>query len=371
MRLLLSPISGDKTQANQGAWDYWIVRTNSTGVKIWDKRFGGLEDDFATCMDLTADGGYLIGGYSKSNPGGDKTEPCQGNWDYWVVKVNDQGGKVWDKTFGGNYTDWLFTMTKTSDGGFMLGGQSFSEVSGDKSEPNTDPTPAGSDRWMVKINSAGTKQWDRTFGGSEIEDISNVVQTADGGYLISGESYSPADGEKTEPNLGVEQTWVVKTDSIGVFEWDKTIFTYGHDEAGSALPFRDDCFIVVNFTQADTGGYVTEMSRGVGDYWMAKFCKDDPSSTIEIDALNNNWTLYPNPVEDLMVVKSKSLFPDLCTLEITDLNGRLLVSKQIVKSSSTDTAISLDVQNLPVGMYFCRIKDSKAFRTLKFIKIEY
>ncbi len=364
-----SGISGDKTQLNQGSWDYWVVRTNSLGIKIWDKRFGGLEDDFSTCMAKTADGGYVIGGYSKSNQGGDKSEPCQGNWDYWIVKINDQGTKIWDKTYGGNYTDWLFTMTKTSDNGFLLGGQSFSEVSGDKTEPNTDPTPAGSDRWIVKLNASGNKQWDHTFGGSEIEDISSVVQTSDGGYLLGGESYSPADGQKTETNLGPEQTWVVKTDSAGLFLWDKTIFTYGHDEVGSVLPFRNDCFVVVNFTQADTGGYITEMSRGVGDYWISKYCMDNPTAVYENNA-SDNWTLFPNPVNDVLMVSNEFIKPGDAVLEISDIHGEILYQKSIAVTTKNERLISVETNYLAAGMYFCRIVINGEITVLKFIKTD-
>lgn len=363
-----SGISGDKTQDNQGSWDYWVVRTNSTGVKIWDKRFGGLEDDFATCMDRTADGGYLIGGYSKSNQGGDKTQPCQGNWDYWVVKINDQGNLVWDKTFGGNYTDWLFDMTATQDGGFLLGGQSFSEATGDKSEPNNDPTPAGSDYWMVKIDAAGNKQWDRTYGGTQIDDISHVEQTADGGYMLSGESYSPADGDKTEPNLGIEQTWVIKTDTSGLFEWDKTVFTLGHDELGTAIPYDEDCFIVVNFTQADTGGYITEMTRGLGDFWMVKLCKDDPSSVQENDE-NNSLKLYPNPVSSHLYVEVKTTKEESIQIEISDLQGKIILTKKAFVSPQNNI-IEIDTGTLNSGAYFCRINNDESVRYQKFIKLE-
>ncbi len=363
-----SGISGDKTQVNQGSWDYWVVRTNSLGVKIWDRRFGGLDDDFATCMDRTADGGYIIGGYSKSDVGGDKTQPCQGNWDYWVVKINDQGNKVWDKTFGGNYTDWLFALTVTQDGGFLLGGQSFSEASGDKTEPNHDATPSGSDYWIVKINASGTKQWDRTFGASQIEDISRVVQTSEGGYMLSGESYSPADGDKTESNLGIEQTWVVKTDSAGIIEWDKTVFTLGHDEAGTAVPYDDDCFVVVNFTQADTGGYVTNMSRGVGDYLMVKLCKDDPLFVNEIDEINL-INLFPNPVTTHLNIELKSTKEELIQIELLDVQGKIMLAKNVALSTQNNI-IELDTRTLPSGVYFCKISDSAQVRYRKFVKVE-
>ena len=355
-----SGISGDKSQANQGAWDYWLVKTNASGVKVWDRRFGGLEDDFVTASCLTADGGILVGGYSKSNPGGDKTQPCQGNWDYWVVKVNAQGNKVWDKTFGGNYTDWLFDMILVSDGGFLLGGQSFSEATGDKTEPNHDPTPAGSDYWMVRLDAAGNKLWDRTFGGSEIEDISRVVELSDGGFLVSGESYSPADGNKTEPNLGIEQTWVVKTDSVGTFLWDKTIFTIGHDELGTAIPSGPNCFVVVNLTMADSGGYVSENSKGNGDYWMVKLCNTptgiaDPLQTQE-------WKVFPNPGGNEIHVMTSG--DDAVTISITDASGRIVYQRESIDAIPGEEII-IDTSEIHQGFYLITMLGSDGIRNTK------
>ncbi|MFM7902771.1 MAG: hypothetical protein ACKPAD_12405, partial [Bacteroidota bacterium] len=114
------------------------------GNKIWDKRYGGTDDDFATSIVINQNGGILIGGYSQSLAGGDKSQFCQGQWDYWVVRIDMNGNLLWERTFGGNYTDWLFDMTATSDGGYVLAGQSFSENTGDKTEPNHDPTPSSS-----------------------------------------------------------------------------------------------------------------------------------------------------------------------------------------------------------------------------------
>jgi hypothetical protein len=84
----LSGISGDKTQASQGDFDYWIVKTDAGGVKQWDARFGGSIDDVLTSLQQTADGGYILGGYSYSGISGDKTQASQGLTDYWIVKTD-------------------------------------------------------------------------------------------------------------------------------------------------------------------------------------------------------------------------------------------------------------------------------------------
>ena len=83
-----SGISGDKTQGSQGSSDFWLVKTDSNGVKQWDERFGGTSVDQLTCLQLTADGGCILGGVSFFGAGGDKSQPSQGNSDYWIIKID-------------------------------------------------------------------------------------------------------------------------------------------------------------------------------------------------------------------------------------------------------------------------------------------
>ncbi|MBL0053995.1 MAG: T9SS type A sorting domain-containing protein [Bacteroidetes bacterium] len=156
-----------------------------------------------------------------------------------------------------------------------MGGTSNSGISGDKTQPSWGVY----DYWVVKIDSLGIKQWDKRFGGTgEDEGIGYISQTIDGGFLLSGDSYSPISGDKTENNLGPEQTWVIKTDALGNKQWDKTVFTNGHDEGGLAIKTKDGCFALANYTYAGIGGDKTQASQGSWDYWIIKFC--DTTSAI-------------------------------------------------------------------------------------------
>ncbi|HRC32318.1 MAG TPA: hypothetical protein PK736_02625 [Bacteroidia bacterium] len=265
-----SGISGDKTQPSWGSYDFWIVKISSLGNKQWDKRFGGASDDILYSLQQTTDGGYILGGYSWSGISGDKTQPSWGVRDYWILKIDSLGNKQWDKRFGGTSIDWLNSLQQTTDGGYILGGMSNSGISGDKTQPAWGNSV---DYWIVKIDSLGIKQWDKRFGGtSDDEGIGYISQTIDGGFLLSGDSYSPISGDKTENNLGPEQTWVIKTDALGNKQWDKTVFTNGHDEGGLAIKTKDGCFALANYTYAGIGGDKTQASQGSWDYWIIKFC---------------------------------------------------------------------------------------------------
>lgn len=201
-----SPISGDKSQASRGGNDYWVVRVDADGVKQWDRRFGGTGHDWCRVVRATPDGGFILGGLSASGAGGDKTQASRGGSDYWVVKIAANGNKQWDRRFGGSGSDELTDLILTSDGGYLLAGSSNSGANGDKTEASR----GGFDYWIVKINSAGDKQWDRRYGGSGDDRLNAVLQTSDGGFLLTGYSSSGIGGDKSQASRGGQDYWIVK-----------------------------------------------------------------------------------------------------------------------------------------------------------------
>jgi len=291
--LARSGIGGNKTQANWdtsgNSPDYWIVKTDSLGNLQWDMTIGGTNGEVLRSIQQTIDSGFIIGGYSVSGIGGNKTQPIWGipntYYDFWIVKTDFLGNIQWDKDFGGMDDDRLYSLKQCSDGGYFLGGLSRSGVGGDKSLPTWGPYP-DQDYWVIKIDSLGNKLWEKDFGGSGLEDeFGNVSLTADGGYLIAGTSYSQLSGDKSENNLGFEQSWILKTDSIGNKKWDKTLFTNAHDETGLAFQTTDGCYAFANLTHGSIAGDKTEMGRGYEDYWIVKFCDNIPTAAAHAPSL--------------------------------------------------------------------------------------
>ncbi|MBX7141223.1 MAG: hypothetical protein K1X63_09110 [Chitinophagales bacterium] len=189
-------------------------------AKQWDVRFGGTDDDGLAFLLQTADGGYIFGGGASSGISGDKT---QSNWDtvgsngyytadYWIVKTDSDGIKQWDARFGGTDNDFLYCLQQTADKGYILTGSSSSGISGNK----TQESQGGYDYWIVKTDSMGVKQWDARFGGLN-DDFAHFVQLAsDGGYILGGYSDSGIGGDKTQECQGMQDYWIVKTDSNGI-----------------------------------------------------------------------------------------------------------------------------------------------------------
>ncbi|QRR00777.1 CBM96 family carbohydrate-binding protein [Dyadobacter sandarakinus] len=282
-----SGISGEKSQPNRGPaaqtpytfGDYWIVKIGADGSKQWDRTLGGDSQDQLTTIITTSDGGYLAGGTSWSNVSGEKSQDAwndqasDGNKrkDYWIVKLAADGTKQWDKTIGGTVTDDLKSMAQTSDGGYILAGNSNSSNSGDKSQRSKGLT----DFWVVKITADGTKEWDKAIGGSLQERVASVKQTADGGYILAGTSSSPVSTSKSAERRGNADYWLVKLSSDGTKQWDKAYGGSNIDECTAVTVTADGGYLLGGTSSSLKSGEKSENSRrGSYDYWIVKVTSD-------------------------------------------------------------------------------------------------
>ncbi len=263
-------VAGNTYNTNNNP-DYGIIKVSSEGVKLWFKTFGGDKYDFATSIISTSDGGFVIAGSSTSGVSGDKTMANKSNIkpdenpDYWIVKVDANGKKMWDKTFGGNKSDYAQTIISTSDGGYIVGGKSDSDISGDKSEMNRG---VGNDYWIVKLSSDGQKIWDKTIGGTSNDELNSITVSNDGGVVILGTSFSTVSGDKTiTTNKQGSDYWVVKIDDKGQKLWDKSFGNNNtNNDAKSIITTDEGSYILSGTTQnAEKNGL-----KGISEVYILK-----------------------------------------------------------------------------------------------------
>ncbi len=282
-------ISGDKTQNTWGAEDYWIIKIDSLGNKQWDKDFGTANQDYLRCVSQTPDGGYLIGGNTDAGISGDKTQNSKGLTDYWIIKTDSLGNKEWDRGFGGNDQDYFSWLDVTTDGGFIIGGSSYSQISGDKSQNSWGYILNGytndGDFWILKLDAAGNKLWDKDLGGDGGDYLSRFSVTADDGYLLSGVSSSDIGGDKTEVNYGSVEMWMLKLNFFGNKQWDKTARTgtcYSYTQTAFAVQTKSGCYVMAENLDFDIGGDKTQNNWGntSEDFWSIKFCDTTIASPI-------------------------------------------------------------------------------------------
>jgi hypothetical protein len=261
-----SGISGNKTQPCWGNLDYWIVKLDASGTMQWDKRFGGVDQDVLNAVQQTSDGGYILGGYSDSQANGDKTQTSRGFNDYWIVKTDSLGNKIWDKRYGGANDDLLNALNQTADGGYILAGYSGSGISGDKTQANR----GYHDYWIVRTDSIGTVLWDKDFGGTDYDFLTNLLITNDGGFLLGGSSSSPAGPDKTQNVWGANDIWLVKTDSLGNKQWDTDYGGVDYDQVNSFCKTSDGGYMLGCYSASNISGNKTQNTWGQGDVWLLK-----------------------------------------------------------------------------------------------------
>lgn len=356
-----SSIGGDKTQPNwdptQFYGDFWIVKVDATGSKEWDKRFGGVADETLHSIMLTDDMGYLLGGYSTSDSSGDKTQNSRGYTDYWVVKIDSTGNKQWDKRFGGADEDMLKSMSITNEGGYVLSGISDSNISGDKT---VDGCNANFDYWIVKVSAVGNKEWDYTYGGQGDDGLMHIEPLGDGGYLLSGSSKTTTPScEKSESNMGARQSWLVKIDTLGNKQWDKTVLTQGTEDGCHALQSNDGCYVVGSYTSGGIGGYKSQPSWDAGgDYWIMKFCMDTVTGFIPALAKGEGGIqvqVYPNPFSTDVAISVQKENLHEASFTISNSLGQIIYQREENNLRQGYTKM-LDLRYLPNGLYFITVE---------------
>ena len=264
----VSEISRDKPDDLKA--DYWIVKTDADGNKIFDKRFGGTGLDFCWKV-IQNDGGYLLIGQSDSNKSGDKTEDSRGGSDFWLVQVRPSGDFVWDKTYGGNKDDVPFSAVKTPDGNYIIAGHSESDISGEKTEANK----GGRDLWILKIDKNGNKIWDKTFGGDGNDEYPTaLIRLQNGNYLVGCGSTSNATGDKTTPQRGIKDMWILEFDETGKKITDKSFGGNDVDELFGLQQVGDGSIFLAGSSQSDISGDKTAPNFGGEDYWLVKVDKN-------------------------------------------------------------------------------------------------
>lgn len=178
---------------------------------LWEKSYGGKHSDYLFDAQPTPDYGFILAGSSLSKKTGGKTDDNNGDLDYWLWKMDEKGELDWQKSFGGQRADLLRTIRLTPDAGFILAGTSDSG----KGLHKKDSCHGSEDFWILKLNAKGAEQWQRTIGGSGQELLESIAPTSDGGYIIGGSSSS----NKTKLKNGAENPFEKKQDSYGSLDY--------------------------------------------------------------------------------------------------------------------------------------------------------
>ena len=220
--------------------DAWLIRTDSTGNEVWWKTYGGAKPDVATSVAQTADGGFILCGVTQSY--------ASGGTDVWLLKTDSSGEESWSKTFGGNSNDYGYSVALTFDGYLITAGLASTNI-----QPST---LGGSDVWLIKTDDYGRMDWSRNFGTWKYEIGLNGIQTADGGFAVTGFARS------RHNTKWQEDVWLIRTDSGGILKWERKYGGSAEDKGYSVRQTTDGGFVVAGLTRS--------YGRGGQDGWLIK-----------------------------------------------------------------------------------------------------
>jgi hypothetical protein len=221
-------VAGATMSYGAGSKDFYLIKTDSAGVAVWTRTYGGNHLESARSIQQTTDGGYIIAGYTSSYGAG--------SYDVYLIKTDSHGDTLWTRVYGGPYSDQGFSVQQTTDGGYVVSGDS----------PNYSAMVTG--LYLMKTDANGDTVWTRVYSGNVSVCGYSVQQTTDGGYIVAGDDY----------NFGAISwnPYLVKTDSTGDSLWT-------HSYVGSV---SSECHCI---RQTSDGGYIT--AGYTSDYGAALF----------------------------------------------------------------------------------------------------
>lgn len=226
--------AGVKTLSCGNGADFWLLKTDQDGSIQWQNSFGGTANDYAYSLTQTSDGGYVLTGFTESFGAGGR--------DVWLVKTDELGNLLWSNTLGLSNWDEGRAVIQTDDEGFIVAGSITSYFTGTV------------DVLLARFNSSGDLLWTKSYGESGSESGLSVQQTADGGYVVTGCTSSWG--------AGSDDLYLLKTDSQGTMEWDQT-FGGSHVDWGRSVQQTSDGGYIVT-------GYTSSYGSGYEDVWLIK-----------------------------------------------------------------------------------------------------
>lgn len=344
---------------------------DSDGTKQWDSLHGGIGAEFGAIYKTSTSDYIISGGTNSWLPGGDiSTTNIGGNgytgYDGWVVRIDSSGAIKWEHRYGCPWGDYLGSALENLDGDYVL----FGSIVGNCEGGNvSDLNGRGSgDVWLIKLDSAtGALKYDKRIGGNMADVPRQIIQTSDGGYLIVCTSNSDAGFEKSEPRIVpnnpnlyqlANDIWIVKTDSLFNVQWDKTIGGSGWESSPGLLLLNDSTFILAATSDSPISGNKTiakfDTLGGIngsgGDIWITKWTVSTVTGINEMAA--PQFSIYPNPVTDMLYVSPKKQLTANALVAIIDLQGRVIREEKL--SQNNGAVIPLDVSSLAQGVYLVK-----------------
>ncbi len=332
-----SGISGNKTEASNGNLDYWVVEISSTdGSIINQNTIGSVNSDHFRHLFIGPNNTIVVTGSSQPGISGDKTDAGYGSgspYDIWIVELDMNLNVIQDKCFGGTGSESDFGgFINYIDGYYYLITSSFSPVSGNK----TAPLIGWDDYWLIKMDTNFNIIWDRTYGGSSLDNGGGVLKLGYNKLLLNGYSKSlPGSGtagNKTAPRHGGFDAWLLIIDTLGNIIAQETYGGAQDDYITPASVPTNGVFYLSGSSESGISGNKTVPTNGGWDAWLMEIDASGFLNTESITGVQTTVSVFPNPTEGVVNVKFKDLEEDVM-ITFYSVDGKILQQEKIVTNS--------------------------------------
>jgi len=290
--------------------DLWLVKTDANGNEEWNQTYGGNDTDYGYSVQETSDGGYIMTGYTKSFG--------NGSADLWLIKTDVNGNQIWDQTFGGTGDDFGLSVQATTDGNYIITG--YTESFGNGLD----------DVWLIKTDINGNEIWSQTFGGANFDRGLSVQEIPGSGFIIVGNTGWSQDGSD-------DDIWLIKTDTNGNEEWNQLFGDSGDDIGRSVQVTSDGGYILVGSLgpsgNGNSGAWLIKTDVNGNQIWNQTFGGSNGSGQSVQETTDGGYILtgytlsYGNGLADVWLTK-------------TDINGNEIWS-QTFGGSENDYGLSV------------------------------
>jgi hypothetical protein len=327
-----------------GLYDLTLMKLDSMGSTQWIQTYGGPGDDHMSMLRQTSDGGYIMAG--ERFIGGATTGQLP-NTDYFVVKTNSVGIVEWQKNYGGFEADIAYDILPSREGGYMVVGMSRS-VNGDVTSNHSASTDLA-DVWLLKLDTVGKIQWQKTLGGSGNDVGYSLIQVSDGDYVLAGMNAS-RDGDVRDNHMSFTDAsidcWVVKLSPAGTITWTKSIGGTDMDYVRVIREAKDGNYILAGHSYSSNGDI--RRNYGQSDYLLLRM--GGAPNSVEAVSGKVSLSLYPNPTSGKFTLNT----PERGTAWLMNLQGQQVAEFAI---NPGKTELQLPALMMP-GMYMIRFEDS-------------
>jgi hypothetical protein len=289
-------IVGETSSFGAGTYDVYLIKTSFSGIPLWTRTYGDTLFEYGWAVQQTSDGGYIIVGDTYSFGAGE--------YDVYLIKTDSSGDTLWTRSYGSSQSDYGRFVQQTSDGGYIIAGYTNTGVSGE-------------DTYLIKTDSLGDTLWTRSFGGSNADYSRSVHQTSDGGFIVTGYTYSFG--------AGLIDIYLIKTNSLGDTLWTKTYGGVNDDKGYSVKQTSDGGYMI--------GGHTYSSGAGWADVYLIKTdslgnvqvgVKEEKSVVSDRFSVFRLYQNQPNPFNKLTAINYQLKAPNHVSLNIYDITGRLV-----------------------------------------------